>query len=43
MANYFCTNSVEEQVDYLTDKLKECKDYYEKLDQILKMAQVKIL
>lgn len=25
MANYFCTNSVEEQVDYLTDKIKELK------------------
>lgn len=23
MANYFCTNSVEEQVDYLTDKVKD--------------------
>ena len=23
MANYFCTDSVEEQVDYLTDKVKD--------------------
>lgn len=23
MANYFCANSVEEQVDYLTDKVKD--------------------
>ena len=26
MANYFCTDSVEEQVDYLTDKLKDLKN-----------------
>lgn len=25
MANYFCTDSVEEQVDYLTDKVKDLK------------------
>ena len=26
MANYFCTDSVEEQVDYLTDKVKDIKN-----------------
>ena len=25
MENYFCANSVEEQVDYLTDKVKDLK------------------
>ena len=38
MANYFCTNSVEEQVDYLTDQVKDLKT--SKLDKAAIVQEV---
>ena len=38
MANYFCTDSVEEQVDYLTDKVKDLKN--SKLDKAAIVQEV---
>ena len=38
MANYFCTDSVEEQVDYLTDKVKDLKT--NKLDKAAIVQEV---
>lgn len=40
MANYFCTDSVEEQVDYLTDKVKDLNT--NKLDKAAIVQEVGI-
>ena len=38
MENYFCANSVEEQVDYLTDKVKDLNT--KKLDKAAVVQEV---